>query len=889
MHLHRTIRTAVVIACLGVILNAGAQPAQPPAQDPLMSLMLAQPRLDLDAPVRAAASFDPPLVRVGQKSIYRVTLSALEQSIQFTNWPSATPALPLEPGARGQVLQMSNTNMEPRTTFNFRAVSKSPGTFQVPEFTLLAYGKPVKVPAAQLQVSPAEAYVPDRAQDLSLELATTNLWVGQPVTARILLKGSLGGIVQGISQVQINGMGLMADMGAVRQRIENVGVGTSNVAAYVYETLITPVAAGNIGAFAQAFTVGNRFAGPITISSGQITIPSGPPEYLLLQSDVVPLNVRPLPRAGELPGFTGAIGEFALDPARLSTNRVAVGEPVKLIFSVRTPQNQLARLSPPPAPRSREWQILEPGSDGNARQIAAQSVTTFEYTLIPLVASVTSTPKIPFSYFNPARGEHVDLSVPPLPVTVYPGEVAAEYQALVEAAKVEDAAEEASLGAITKQPGRQVSSLVPLQQRAWFPLVQLAPAVIFLGLWRWDRRRRYLEAHPEIVLRHQALRDLKRERRGLARAAAARDPEAFLDSAVKATRFAAAPHYPAAPRALVCTDILELLTPSERVQEPGIIVRRLFNMNDSREFHADAVSPQILQLGRDVNSLLDLLEERLQRFPSKPAPKMAGEEELDPEADALKPEVARLALWLAAGLLLTTTIAATQREPTKTFAEAFAGGVFAYEHSNYPDAVLEFRKAAGISPCTGAFQNLGNAEWQRGRTGPAIQAWEQALYIDPWNVSARQSLQFARKTAQLEAPQLGWFEVVASWLPLNSWVWIAGASLWAAVGMLTLPGILRLKRQGWHQAVAALGFAVFLLSMPAHLGTHTRTRQGFVMLNNTSLRLTPTGEAQEVTKLTSGDPVRVERTRGEYILVRGSQGRGWLHQDETGRITAIAK
>jgi len=44
-----------------------------------MNLMLSQPRVELGL-VTVMSSFDPPVVRPGEETIYRVTVTALEQS-----------------------------------------------------------------------------------------------------------------------------------------------------------------------------------------------------------------------------------------------------------------------------------------------------------------------------------------------------------------------------------------------------------------------------------------------------------------------------------------------------------------------------------------------------------------------------------------------------------------------------------------------------------------------------------------------------------------------------------------------------------------------------------------------------------------------------------------
>jgi tetratricopeptide (TPR) repeat protein len=212
----------------------------------------------------------------------------------------------------------------------------------------------------------------------------------------------------------------------------------------------------------------------------------------------------------------------------------------------------------------------------------------------------------------------------------------------------------------------------------------------------------------------------------------------------------------------------------------------------------------------------------------------------------------------------------------------FQTGVAAYRAADYSVAAQAFRQSVTLQPASGALQALGNAEWQQRRTGDAILAWEQALWLDPFNESARQNLRFVRKTAQLETPELAWYEVISTWLPVGWWAWIAGSSLWLAVGMVLLPGILRRRKATWHQAIAALALMVFLLSIPALFGVQTRARIGFVLQEDTPLRLTPTLEAQSITRLAPGEPARSIRSRGRYILIRTSRTVGWVEQDQFG-------
>lgn len=216
--------------------------------------------------------------------------------------------------------------------------------------------------------------------------------------------------------------------------------------------------------------------------------------------------------------------------------------------------------------------------------------------------------------------------------------------------------------------------------------------------------------------------------------------------------------------------------------------------------------------------------------------------------------------------------------------DLFAHGLVAGQAGDFSDAVTAFQNSVKQQPSAGALVNLGIAEWRCGHAGAAIRAWEQAEWIDPFNAEAKQNLTFARMAAQLDEPHLKWFEAVSIWLPPNSWVWIAGASLWLAVGALVLPGVFRWKKSGGQQMLAAFGFCLFLLAVTANFGVLGRTQIGFVLKKNVPLRLTPTTEGEITSTLTDGEPARKLHTRGNYFFIRTSNGTGWIEQKQLGLI-----
>ena len=201
-------QAALALLCFAALAPSCLAQNPPPQQDPYLTLMMSQPRLDANGPVDPTASFDPPVVKPGEESIYRVTLKALEQTI---NWPEKIPApkeLSLRPGAHGQTFQMAGPAvMTPLTDFNTHVRTTVEGEFTLPEFTLKVGDKTVTIPAAKLVVSSAPTSAPP-SFNLLMELNRKEVFVGEPVAVRVMLQGPPG-TFQALQQPQITGKGFM--------------------------------------------------------------------------------------------------------------------------------------------------------------------------------------------------------------------------------------------------------------------------------------------------------------------------------------------------------------------------------------------------------------------------------------------------------------------------------------------------------------------------------------------------------------------------------------------------------------------------------------------------------------------------------------------------------
>jgi hypothetical protein len=581
---------------LPVLIAPMILPAQTPPQIPLAAqaqLQVAQPPVDITSPVTATAVFDPPTVRPGEKTIYRVTVSATESSIQWPEQISAPAELKFCANARGQITQFLGNSFRVFTSFIYEVRPAATGHFEITNFTVNVSGSVVEIPAAGLDVVADDTNLPPVRQ-LVLETSATNVFLGQPFRVRVLLSVGAGNEIEALREIQLNGEGLMTDKSATRQTVEMTKVNDQSKPAFICELVVTPIVAGPLTFSAQGFTAGREFTGPISIS-GPVTISGSPAKYVLLVSEPAAINVRPLPAEDNAPGFTGAMGRFLCDPPQLATNRLRVGEPAHLKLTFHG-VGDMTRFVPPAPPPSRDWQII------------ADNPPATGFTLIPLTDEVSKTPVIPFSCFDPATAEYVDLTIPGLPVTVAGEGLPMELAAFDDETK---SGTPLKLSGMAPTRGKTASSLEPPQLSGWFVGVQLVPVMGLFALWQWDRRRRFLEAHPEIVRRRQAKRALRREKIILQKAFEARDAATFVQRAADSMRIAVSPHFPAHPQALVCGDVLAQLNDTERNGCAGKTVRKILAAADTRFSPAPQAQADLLAAKSDVETVLLTLEGKL--------------------------------------------------------------------------------------------------------------------------------------------------------------------------------------------------------------------------------------------------------------------------------------
>ncbi len=891
---------------LALLCLAGAAWGQT-TLDPQFAAGIQQARL----PPVVQTEFEPAVAALGTTITYRVAVVANAEGVSVPESPPTPVGMGLRYVGRGYAHTVSGTNrVLTCLLFNYRVTVTSTGSYVMPPYRVSANGQFVEAPSARLRVVPSGDPEAQPAPLFFAELGSPTAYVGQMVPVRAVLVDPPEGTMAGAGAMQVLGDAIVVENNTLRLRREPRPVGTGMRMATVAEMFITPVKEGRHAVTVLLQPVARR------LPTQGINLPN---VNTLLDADPLELNALHLPREGQLPGFTGAVGELRVEPPRLSTNSVPLGEPVTLSVVIRG-SNALLRLVPPRPPPAREWQVMEPSSDG-ASPIAnlLRGQATFHYTLIPLSLEARATPAMPFSAFDPVRNAYVDLTIPSVPVAVRPVpglKAAPPPPAPNHFAAPSETEDGLVLPGLADAPGWSTSSLTPLQHRRWFLALQLLPALSLAGLWARERRRQFLEAFPEIQLRARARRGMTRALRRWRKARRAGEATESVRAAAEALRQYASSGRGGKAEALVGKDVIASLPPDCATADQVAAVRELFALADGMQFRQ--VRPQADRLDT-LASALEPLMQTLQRSLRRGAtwwwPGRGRMGQPPPTGVARVAGLGGGAAALLVGSMLLTGATnpapganpmstASRLAPTnppltlsggpdhasdatrQTAAAWFSAGREAYAAGRFEEAAAAFRRAtrAGWSP--GVLHNLGNAEWRLGNPGEAILAWERALWLSPRSRDARAGLRYARSVRRMQGPELTWYEVCSTWLPAPVWAWLASLSFWGAAAMAFLPGLRRWKKAEACQALAAAGVALWILTLPALAGVYTRSNLAVVRPPESALRLTPTREGQTVTRLRGGEVVRVLKSRGEYRRVRsGNDASGWLHRSEIGIVS----
>jgi hypothetical protein len=230
------------------------------------------------------------------------------------------------------------------------------------------------------------------------------------------------------------------------------------------------------------------------------------------RAEVQPIDVMPLPEEGRPEYFRGAVGDFIVRAGARPTD-VAVGDPITvtlLVGSLDGDPSALDTLRPPPLAEMTELtEFFRIPKDPIAGEIE-DTIKLFSQTLRPRSEEVTEIPPIPFSFFDPDRGEYQTVWTQAIPIQVRPAETLA-------AADIVRAGDQSSISSGDGSTPTENDEEIQAGLRANFPLgpgmlstssrtlgyvtlgVVAIPPAFFAAIAMFAARRRWKQSHTALI------------------------------------------------------------------------------------------------------------------------------------------------------------------------------------------------------------------------------------------------------------------------------------------------------------------------------------------------------------------------------------------------------
>lgn len=230
------------------------------------------------------------------------------------------------------------------------------------------------------------------------------------------------------------------------------------------------------------------------------------------RAEVQPIDVMPLPEEGRPEYFRGAVGDFIVRAGARPTD-VAVGDPITvtlLVGSLDGDPSALDTLRPPPLAEMTELtEFFRIPKDPIAGEIE-DTIKLFSQTLRPRSEEVTEIPPIPFSFFDPDRGEYQTVWTQAIPIQVRPAETLA-------AADIVRAGDQSSISSGDGSTPTENDEEIQAGLRANFPMgpgmlstssrtlgyvtlgVVAIPPAFFAAIAMFAVRRRWKQSHTALI------------------------------------------------------------------------------------------------------------------------------------------------------------------------------------------------------------------------------------------------------------------------------------------------------------------------------------------------------------------------------------------------------
>lgn len=232
-----------------------------------------------------------------------------------------------------------------------------------------------------------------------------------------------------------------------------------------------------------------------------------------LRSQPITLNVKAVPTANRPSDYTGTVGQWSMS-AKLDRKTARVGDAVTLEVRLFGEGN-VKSVGKPKLPPLTGFMIYETVSSSEVQKQnnRIKGVKIYRTLIRPQIKGELTIPTITYSYFNPQNSKFEQVKVPPLSLSVQPGQTGTTTSPVVSA--MQPQASGPGVQVIAKDI-RYLKTNVKLKkaEASWPTYIWIA---WFLGLpcllglaWLWQRHRDHLASDPRYARKLTADRSARK-------------------------------------------------------------------------------------------------------------------------------------------------------------------------------------------------------------------------------------------------------------------------------------------------------------------------------------------------------------------------------------------
>lgn len=474
------------------------------------------------------ATLDRDTIGPGESAMLSVTVVG---NLQSNPAVRTVPNLAISSAGTSQQYSIVNGRTSASLIYNYQIITSTPGDYTIPPITAVVDGANLATAPVTLKVVKTASNALSQFAFMRLIVPKNEIYVGEIIPIEVQLFVRSG---KDLQRPQFKGDGFVVQKQAEpAQTRTQVGNAVFNVISFKMSVSAAKAGQLDLGPAECSLVLlirqnsGRR--DPFDSFADDFFGMRTEQRQVTLQSEAQRMNVLPIPRDKAPPGFSGALGKYAVSISASPTN-VSVGDPITLRVRVDG-QGSLDAMTLPELnwPNFKLYPAISTVT--NTDVLGLQGSKTFEQVIVPQNSEVTEIPGVSFAFFDPEAKKFQVTPPRPIPIKVTPAMQAQAQPSVAAPAAKQAASEPAPARDIIhiKSSLGSISPLAPpLVTQTWFLALQGVPLFAWLAAFLWRKRREKWERDPRLRRRVQLEQTIKTGLVDLTRHAAASDTEQFF-------------------------------------------------------------------------------------------------------------------------------------------------------------------------------------------------------------------------------------------------------------------------------------------------------------------------------------------------------------------------